>query len=111
MDYMDYKDFTPIRDYVVLEVEPDPEVSKGGIFLPKVSEEVLSRWRVGLVKAVGPGSLVNGQRQPVEFQVGDRVLFNMHHVDTKTLKVLSENPLVVVTLEENCVATVEEATA
>jgi chaperonin GroES len=63
----------PLGDRVLIKQIESEEVTKGGIVLPDTAKE---KPQEGEVLAVGPGKLLdNGQRAPMEVQVGDRVLF------------------------------------
>jgi chaperonin GroES len=76
-----FRTFTPIGDRVLVQVEPRIEKSKGGIWIPEVSQEVA---RTGHVRAIGKGVrdatgiliLEQGaaERFP-ELKAGDRVHF------------------------------------
>lgn len=70
---------SPLSDFVLLEKIPDADVSEGGIVLPsqRRTDSLLQR---GLVKAVGPGRLLdNGQKLESRLTPGDRVLFLAGH--------------------------------
>jgi chaperonin GroES len=63
----------PLGDRVLIKQIDSEEVTKGGIVLPDTAKE---KPQEGEVLAVGPGKILdNGQRAPMEVQVGDRVLF------------------------------------
>jgi len=63
----------PLGDRVLIKQIASEEVTKGGIVLPDTAKE---KPQEGEVLAVGPGKLLdNGQRAPMEVQVGDKVLF------------------------------------
>ncbi|MCL1817086.1 MAG: co-chaperone GroES [Clostridiales bacterium] len=63
----------PLGDRVLIKQIDSEEVTKGGIVLPDTAKE---KPQEGEVLAVGPGKLLdNGERAPMEVQVGDRVLF------------------------------------
>jgi chaperonin GroES len=63
----------PLGDRVLIKQIDSEEVTKGGIVLPDTAKE---KPQEGEVLAVGPGKMLdNGQRAPMEVQVGDRVLF------------------------------------
>jgi chaperonin GroES len=65
--------FRPLGDRVWVEPIEQEEVTASGIILPETAKE---RPQEGKVLAVGPGlRLENGERQPLEVKVGDRVLF------------------------------------
>ena len=67
------KDLTPLGDRVVVKPVTREEVTKSGIVLPDTARE---KPQEGEVLAVGPGRVLdNGQRQKVELNKGDRVLY------------------------------------
>ena len=64
---------SPLGDKVVVEVIDEPQTSASGIVLPDTAKEKSQR---GKVIAVGSGKLLdNGNREPMEVEVGDTVLF------------------------------------
>jgi chaperonin GroES len=68
----------PIRDMVLLELEPLEEQTSGGILIPRTAK---SKHQIGKVLATGPGRVTDrGVRVEPEVKRGDRVLvreFNM----------------------------------
>ena len=63
----------PLGDKVVVEVIDEPQTTASGIVLPDTAKEKSQR---GKVIAVGSGKLLdNGNREPMEVEVGDTVLF------------------------------------
>ncbi|MEN9208641.1 MAG: co-chaperone GroES [Gloeomargarita sp. GMQP_bins_120] len=67
---------TPLGDRVLVKVSQAEERTAGGILLPDTAKE---KPQVGEVVAVGPGRRDdNGQRIPMEVQVGDRVLYSKY---------------------------------
>ncbi|MGI6037980.1 MAG: co-chaperone GroES [Limnochordia bacterium] len=63
----------PLADRVVVKVVEEEEVTKGGIVLPDTAKE---KPQQGEVIAVGPGRVLdNGERQTLDVQPGDRVIF------------------------------------
>lgn len=63
----------PLGDKVVIKVIEETESTPGGIILPDTARE---RPQKGEVVAVGPGkSGKDGQREPMDVQAGDKVLF------------------------------------
>jgi chaperonin GroES len=68
----------PIRDFILLQPEPLPETTAGGLFLPKNTKERTLR---GKVLATGPGRVTDhGVRVPVEVKAGDRVVYLEHNM-------------------------------
>lgn len=75
----------PLRDWVVLRMEPLPEKSPGGILLTGTSAD--TRQREGTVLRVGPGNrrwsdtLEREVIEPTGLEVGDRVVFFREHLE------------------------------
>jgi chaperonin GroES len=65
----------PLGDRVVLEAVAKEETTASGIVLPDTAKE---KPQEGKVVAVGNGTLKDGERIPLEVQVGDRVLFSKY---------------------------------
>lgn len=61
----------PMNDYILVQRYQEPQ--KGVIVRPDVSQEKSIK---GKVLAVGPGKMVDGERQPLDVKPGDVVLFN-----------------------------------
>lgn len=67
------KTIRPLGDRIVVKPIEREEVTKSGIVLPDTAKE---KPQMGVVLAVGPGKILdNGQRQPMDVQVGQTVLF------------------------------------
>jgi chaperonin GroES len=67
---------TPLHDRIVVKRIEEPEVRKGGIIIPDTAKE---KPQQGEVIAVGKGKwLEDGKRQPLEVQVGQKVLFGKY---------------------------------
>jgi len=65
----------PLTDHLLVErVEPKDTV-KGGIVIPDSAKE---KPQEAVVKAVGPGRLVDGKRVPVEIKKGETVLISKY---------------------------------
>jgi co-chaperonin GroES (HSP10) len=75
----------PLSDRILLQLDPLPEETKGGIIL--VSDNSVSNVRTGTVLRVGPG-LVNkyGYRIPVGVEPGERVAFLRWHLEHQSGK-------------------------
>jgi chaperonin GroES len=71
---MDDIGFLPMADRVIIRPDTPPEISAGGIIIPRTAKkEPPTR---GLVLATGPGMLMaNGQRWPMPVKPGERVVF------------------------------------
>jgi len=65
----------PLRDFIVVSVTKEPEVSPGGLIIrPSTVEEKIV---TGMVLATGSGHLTSsGSIVPLEVSSGDHVLFN-----------------------------------
>ncbi|MBQ6434853.1 MAG: co-chaperone GroES [Synergistaceae bacterium] len=68
----------PLGDRIVVKVLTREEKTKGGIVLPDTAKEKPTE---GEVIAVGTGKILdNGQKQPVEVKVGDKIIFSERDV-------------------------------
>jgi co-chaperonin GroES (HSP10) len=81
--------FRPLLDWILVKLEPLPESSSGGIFLPATTSGQ-ERVRYGTVLKTGPGRPVgkSGAIQPTGVVPGDRVAFfreNLEHQQGKEL--------------------------
>lgn len=65
----------PLGDRIIVKVVKDPEMTAGGIVLP---DSVRERSQRGIVIGVGPGRVEMGQRQPIDLEPGDVVLFSKY---------------------------------
>ncbi|MCD5404991.1 MAG: co-chaperone GroES [Desulfotomaculum sp.] len=66
----------PLGDRLVVKQLPSEEVTKSGIVLPDTAKE---KPQQAEVIAVGPGRVLdNGQRQPMEVKVGDKILYSKY---------------------------------
>ena len=66
--------FKPTYNKVVVEIDKDKEVTKGGIIIPVVAQKE-RRSVLGTVIAVGPGRVLeSGVTNPCCVSVGDRVM-------------------------------------
>lgn len=63
----------PLADKIVIKVIDDVEKTSGGIFIPDSAKEKPQK---GEIKAIGAGKIMeNGEREPMDVKVGDKVLF------------------------------------
>lgn len=90
----------PLGDRVVVEIiEETEQKTAGGLFVPDTAKEKSQR---GKVLAVGTGRVLdNGQRQPLEVNVGDTVYFAKYggtevQIGTQNLTILSERDILAV---------------
>jgi len=66
----------PLGDRVVVKALPSEEVTKSGIVIPDTAKE---KPQQAEVIAVGPGRVLeNGQRQPIDVKVGEKVLYSKY---------------------------------
>jgi len=93
------KELTPLGDRVVVKPLTREEVTKSGIVLPDTARE---KPQEGEVLAVGPGRVLdNGQRQKVELNKGDKVLYAKYagtefKLEEDELLILSERDVLAV---------------
>lgn len=65
----------PMTDHLLVQrVEPKDTV-KGGIVIPDSAKE---KPQEAVIKAVGPGKMVDGERVPVDLKKGERVLITKY---------------------------------
>ena len=89
----------PLGDRRVVKVVTRDEKTKGGILLPDTAKEKPTE---GEVLAVGTGKVLdNGQKQPVEVKVGDRIIFSKYAgtevtVDGEELVIFSERDVLAI---------------
>ena len=66
----------PLGDRIVIQREESETVTAGGIVLPDTAKDKPTR---GKIISVGEGRLLdNGNRNPLQVKVGDRVLFTSY---------------------------------
>ena len=85
----------PLSDKVIVERVSPEGTTKGGIIIPDTAKEKPQR---GMVKAVGPGKLVDGKRQGMQVKKGDAVLFTTYggteiQVDGNELMIMDESDI------------------
>ena len=74
----------PLADRVVVKPLEAEAKTKGGIVLPDTAKE---KPQEGKVVAVGRGKVLdNGQAQPMELKVGDRILYGKYSGNEITTK-------------------------
>ena len=89
----------PLGDRIVVKVLSREEKTKGGIVLPDTAKEKPTE---GEVVAVGTGKILdNGQKQPVEVKVGDKIIFSKYagtevKVDDEELVIFSERDVLAI---------------
>ena len=63
----------PLGDRLVVKAAPHEDMTKGGLVLPDTVKEKPVE---GIVVAVGEGKILeNGQRQPMDVKVDDKVIY------------------------------------
>ena len=88
----------PLGDRVVVKPLPREEVTRSGIVLPDTAKE---KPQEGEILAVGPGKLDDGERQPMDVKVGDRVLYAKYagtefKLEDDELLILSEKDILAI---------------
>jgi len=88
----------PLGDRVVVKALPREEVTRSGIVLPDTAKE---KPQEGEVVAVGPGKMDDGERQPMDVKVGDKVLYAKYagtefKLEEQELLILSEKDILAV---------------
>lgn len=69
------KKLSPLHDRVLIKRINIEEKTKGGIFIPNSARE---KPLEGKVLAVGPGKIVNGNRELLTVKIGDKILFSKY---------------------------------
>ena len=88
----------PLGDRVVVKALPREEVTRSGIVLPDTAKE---KPQEGEIIAVGPGKMDDGERQPMDVKVGDKVLYAKYagtefKLEDQELLILSEKDILAV---------------
>ena len=88
----------PLGDRVVVKSLPREEVTRSGIVLPDTAKE---KPQEGEIIAVGPGKMDDGERQPMDVKVGDKVLYAKYagtefKLEDQELLILSEKDILAV---------------
>lgn len=88
---------TPLGDRILIRrTEEDEQTTSGGIIIPDTAKE---KPQEGEVIAVGQGRLLdNGDRQPIDVAVGDKILFGKYSgtevaYDNEELLILREDDI------------------
>jgi len=70
----------PIGSRLIVEPAVENEVSKGGIILPDTTDK--EKPIRGEVISIGPGRILdNGQREVIDLEIGDKILFEKYGSD------------------------------
>uniref|UniRef100_A0A7S3Z322 20 kDa chaperonin, chloroplastic n=1 Tax=Lotharella globosa TaxID=91324 RepID=A0A7S3Z322_9EUKA len=86
-------DFEPLGSYILVKPDEAADETVGGVLL---AETVQERPACGTVIRVGPGTLKDGERQPVTMKPGDSVMYNKYAGDD-----LSEDGVDYIVLKES----------
>lgn len=87
---------TPLGDRVLVKRDEEPEMTKGGIYLPGAAQE---EPQLGIVERVGAGKVLeNGEVRPLNVKVGDKVIFGKYSgtkikVDSQELLFMREEDI------------------
>ena len=65
----------PLEDRVVIMPNDDAEEMRGGLYIPDTAKEKPTQ---GEVIAVGPGRVEEGDRVPMDIEVGDKVIYGKY---------------------------------
>ena len=65
----------PLEDRIVVKSSEGEETTASGIVIPDTAKE---KPQEGEVLAVGPGRFEDGQRLPLDIQVGDKVIYSKY---------------------------------
>lgn len=107
MSNFNLRDFTVLRDYVMVKRVDAGDKTSGGIFLPENNKD--GRQRLGEVLQVGPGELelnpVTGQmfHKPMDLKVGDIVTYHEFAGQTMNKQITNQEEINVMR-ERECVA-------
>ena len=89
----------PLGDRLVVKAAPHEDMTKGGLVLPDTVKEKPVE---GIVVAVGEGKILeNGQRQPMDVKVDDKVIYSKYSgtevkLDGEEFLVISERDVLAV---------------
>jgi len=88
----------PLADRVVVKPLEEAETMRGGLYIPDTAKE---KPQQGEIVAVGPGRFEDGNRIPLDVQVGNRVLYGKYSgtevtVDGDQLLILRESDILAI---------------
>lgn len=66
----------PLADRIVVQAKETESKTAGGIVIPDTADK--DKPMQGTVLAIGNGKFIDGQLQPLQVKVGDRVLFGKY---------------------------------
>lgn len=89
----------PLHDNVIVKPVTKEEKTASGIILPDTLDK--EKPEQGEVIAVGPGKFENGQRDPMDIKVGDKVIFTKYTpnevtVNNEKVLILSESDILAI---------------
>jgi chaperonin GroES len=73
---MSHSKIRPLSDRVVVQARETETKTAGGIVIPDTADK--DKPIQGTVIAIGAGKYVDGKLQPLQVQVGDRILFGKY---------------------------------
>lgn len=79
--------FRPHNDLILVDLDPLPKVTSGGIHLP--DDAPGQRIRTGTVLRVGPGKWKGSRRDPIGVEPGEKVAFLRWHLEHQTGKTVT----------------------
>jgi chaperonin GroES len=65
----------PLEDRIVVKANEGDQTTASGLVIPDTAKE---KPQEGEVLAVGPGRFEDGQRLPLDIQVGDKVIYSKY---------------------------------
>ena len=69
-------EFSPLRDFVLVQRLQEAEKTAGGLYIPATA---LEKPMLGKVLSVGPGAIdKKGRKRPMDVKAGDQVLFGKY---------------------------------
>lgn len=89
----------PLGDRLVVKAAPHEDMTKGGLVLPDTVKEKPVE---GIVVAVGEGKILeNGQRQPMDVKVDDKIIYSKYSgtevkLDGEDFLVISERDVLAI---------------
>lgn len=91
-------DVRPLADRVVVRPVDEGAQMKGGLHIPDTAKE---KPQQGEVVAVGPGGMHEGERVPMELEVGQKVLYGRYSgtevtIDDQKLLIVKESDVLAI---------------
>jgi chaperonin GroES len=93
------KKVLPLEDRVAIMPLTQEEKTASGIIIPDTANQ--EKPNEGKVIAVGPGKLVDGNRVPLELEIGDTVLYSKYagdpiEVDNEEIIIISQDSVLAI---------------